>query len=85
MKISNKAFISSILALCMVLCLVITTYATTRASAHLDSYRASLTPKNSSRIAITIDVDGTGLMDDIGATKIYVYKSTDNEIGRAHV
>lgn len=79
MKISNKAFISSILALCMVLCLVITTYATTRASAHLDSYRASLTPKNSSRIAITIDVDGTGLMDDIGATKIYVYKSTDNE------
>lgn len=79
MKISNKAFISSILALCMVLCLVITTYATTRASAHLDSYRASLTPKNSSRIAITVDVDGTGLMDDIGATKIYVYKSTDNE------
>lgn len=79
MKISNKAFISSILALCMGLCLVITTYATTRASAHLDSYRASLTPKNSSRIAITIDVDGTGLMDDIGATKIYVYKSTDNE------
>lgn len=79
MKISNKAFISSILALCMVLCLVITTYATTRASAHLDSYRAALTPKNSSRIAITIDVDGTGLMDDIGATKIYVYKSTDNE------
>ena len=79
MKLSNKAFISSILALCMALSLVITTYATTRASAHLDSYRATLTPKNSSKIAITVDVDGTGLMDDIGATKIYVYKSTDNE------
>lgn len=79
MKLSNKAFVSSILALCMVLSLVITTYATTRASAHLDSYRASLTPKSSSRIAITVDVDGTGLMDDIGATKIYVYRSTDNE------
>lgn len=79
MKLSNKAFVSSILALCMVLSLVITTYAATRASAHLDSYRASLTPKSSSRIAITVDVDGTGLMDDIGATKIYVYKSTDNE------
>ena len=60
MKLSNKAFISSILALCMVLSLVITTYATTRASAHLDSYRATLTPKNSSKIAITVDVDGTG-------------------------
>ena len=79
MKLSNKAFISSFLALCMVLSLVITTYATTRASAHLDSYCASLTPKNSSKIAITVDVDGTGLMDDIGATKIYVYRSTDNE------
>lgn len=79
MKLSNKAFISSFLALCMVLSLVITTYATTRASAHLDSYCASLTPKNSSKISVTVEVDGTGLMDDIGATKIYIYKSTDNE------
>lgn len=79
MKLSNKAFISSFLALCMVLSLVITTYATTRASAHLDSYCASLTPKKNNRIAITVEVDGTGLMDDIGATKIYVYRSTDNE------
>lgn len=79
MKFCKKFFTSSVLALCLILSLVLTAYAATRASAHLDSYRAALTPKNSSKIAITVDVDGTGLMDDIGATKIYVYKSTDNE------
>lgn len=79
MKFHKKTFTSSILALCMILGLVITAYAATRASAHLDSYRAACTAEKGSKIAITVEVDGTGLMDDIGATKIYVYKSTDNE------
>lgn len=30
-------------------------------------------------VAVTVEVDGTGLMDDIGAVNIYVYRSTDNE------
>ena len=78
-KFCKKFFTSSILALCMILGLVIAAYAATRASAHLDSYRAACTAERGSKIAITVEVDGTGLMDDIGATKIYVYKSTDNE------
>ena len=79
MKLSKKSFVSSILVLCMILSLVITAYASTRASAHLDSYRAACTAEKGSKIAVTVEVDGTGLMDDIGATKIYVYKSTDNK------
>lgn len=71
-KFCKKFFTSSILALCMILGLVITAYAATRASAHLDSYRATLTPKKSCKISVTVEVDGTGLMDDIGATKIYI-------------
>lgn len=79
MKLFKKSFVSSILVLCMILSLVITAYASTRASAHLDSYRAACTAEKDSKIAVTVEVDGTGLMDDIGATKIYVYKSTDNK------
>lgn len=79
MKLSKKDFVSSILVLCMILSLVITAYASTRASAHLDGYRAACTAEEGNKIAITVEVDGIGLMDDIGATKIYVYKSTDNK------
>ena len=79
MRSSIKTFVSGILAMCMLLSLVSAAYASTDASAHLDSYRAICTAKRGSMVAVTVEVDGTGLMDDIGAVNIYVYRSTDNE------
>lgn len=30
-------------------------------------------------MAVTVDVSGVGAMDEIGATRIYIYESTDNK------
>lgn len=48
-----------------------------RSSLYLDSYRAWLTPKNNGAVAVTIDVQAVGDMDDIGATSIIMYESSD--------
>lgn len=80
MRSSIKTFVSGILAMCMLLSLVSAAYASTDASAHLDSYRAICTAKRGSMVAVTVEVDGTGLMDDIGAVNIYVYRSTDETV-----
>ena len=72
-----KKFFSLVLALCLVSSMACT-FAAARSSAYLDSYRASCTAKSGGQIAITIDVDGTGNMDAIGAKEIYLYSSTDN-------
>lgn len=71
-----------LIALCLVLSMLgslVAAYAATDASAHLDAYSAGCTAQRGAMVAVTVNVDGTGLMDDIGATKIHVYRSTDNE------
>ena len=66
----------------MAVCIVggmTTAYAATDASAYLDGYRATCTAKSGCMIAVTVEVDGTGIMDDIGAAQIHVYRSADNK------
>lgn len=52
--------------------------ASARSSWYLDSYRAWLNPKSGGEITITVDVQATGDMDELGAKRIVVYESEDN-------
>lgn len=79
MKHKRKGLIASVLTFFMLGGMIAVAYAATDASAHLDAYRAGCTALSGSMVAVTVDVDGTGLMDDIGAVNIHVYRSTDNK------
>ena len=46
-------------------------------SAYLDSYSVTCTAKSTARVIINVDVDATGVMDELGATSITVYRSAD--------
>ena len=48
-----------------------------RSSLYLSRYRAWLTPKNNGAIAVTIDVQAVGDMDDVGAISVTMYESSD--------
>ena len=48
-----------------------------RSSLYLSRYRAWLTPKNNGAINVNVDVQAVGDMDDIGATSIIMYESSD--------
>lgn len=48
-----------------------------RSSLYLSCYRAWLTPKNNGTVRVTIDVQAVGNMDDVGATKVIIYESSD--------
>lgn len=51
--------------------------ASERSSLYLSLYSAWLTPKNNGAVDVTIDVQAVGDMDDIGATSITIYESSD--------
>ncbi len=71
-----------LITLCLILCTLgslVNSYAATDASAHLDAYSASCSARRGAMISVTVDVDGTDVMDDIGAIRIRIYRSTDNE------
>jgi len=48
-----------------------------RSSLYLSAYRAGLTPIGGGEIVVTVVVDALGNMDKVGASKIYVYESSD--------
>lgn len=48
-----------------------------RSSLYLSCYSAWLTPKNNGAVAVTIDVQAVGNMDDVGATSVIIYESSD--------
>lgn len=80
MKRFSKRFLSFIFAVCMLSSLLCTfvSATSTRSSAYLDGYCADVTPKSGGRLVVTVDVSGVGAMTKIGATKIYIYESSDN-------
>lgn len=78
MKKTLKKFLTFIMAVCIVGGMT-TAYAATDASAYLSGYRAICTAKSGCMIAVTVEVDGAGVMDDIGAAQIHVYRSADNK------
>ena len=53
--------------------------ATARSSKYLDAYGVYLTPVGSGKVVITVDVDALHTMTKIGATKIYLYESSDGK------
>lgn len=77
MKRISKRFLCSIFAVCMISSLLCT-FASARSSAYLDGYAATVTAKSGGRMVVTVDVSGVGPMTEIGATKIYIYESSDN-------
>ena len=52
--------------------------ASARSSWYLNCYRAWLTPEDDGEIFVTVDVQATGDMDELGATRIEVFESTDD-------
>ena len=68
---------SFVIAAMMLISAVSATSAGIRSSLYLDSYRAWLTPKNNGAINVTIDVQAVDYMDNVGATKVIIYESTD--------
>ena len=48
-----------------------------RSSLYLSYYAAWLTPKNNGAVDVTIDVQAVGDMDDVGATSVIIYESSD--------
>ena len=54
--------------------------ASARSSWYLDSYRAWLNPKSGGEISITVDVQATDNMDELGATRIGVLESKNNGV-----
>ena len=77
MKKQVKKLFCITLAICMLSSTLIAS-AALEASNYLSSYSASLTAKNGGKISILVDVIGAGFMDEIGASDIYIYESTDN-------
>lgn len=80
MKHFGKRFLCGIFAICMMASLMCTfaSATTDRSSAYLNSYAATVTAKSGGRMVVTVDVAGVGPMTTIGATKIYIYESSDN-------
>lgn len=51
--------------------------ADSRSSLYLSAYRAWLTPVSGAEIAVNIDVQAVGDMDDIGALSVTIFESAD--------
>ena len=79
MKHIGKRLISSILLLCMLSSLFcISAFAIQDSSAYICNYTAAVTPKSGGRMIVTVDIASVGYMDEVGASAIHIYESTDN-------
>lgn len=81
MKHFRRCALCSLLTLCLMstmLCAFAS--ANNRSSAYLSSYTSTLKALSGGEIAVVVDVDGVGTMDEIGAAEIHIYESTDNSL-----
>lgn len=80
MKRFGKRFLCGILTAC-ILSSVLCSFASAdvRSSAYISSYAATVTAESGGEMVVTVDISGVGYMSQIGATKIYMYESTDNK------
>lgn len=65
------------LTIVVCICSVAAASASMRSSLYLDSYRAWLSPGSDGVIYVCVDVQAVTTMDEVGASKIQVYESTD--------
>lgn len=75
MKNTIKRFVILFAAIAM----TVTTYcsANLMSSIYLESYMASCSPISGGKIIVTVEVNALGYMSKIGASTIYIYKSSD--------
>lgn len=79
MKCFGKRALCTLLTVCLLSTLLCAfASADSRSSAYLSSYSARLKALSGGEIAVVVDMDGAGTMDEIGATEIHIYESTDN-------
>ena len=78
MKKTFKYIISLALTISLCSCLF-TAFATVESSAYLSAYSAGLTAESGKKIIINVDVDATDYMDEIGASSITLYRSSDGK------
>ena len=71
----SKAIRVSVILIIMALLLSMVAYASVEASHYISSYGAYIS-KTGNTVKIYFDVVGTGIMDQIGATEIYLYEKT---------
>lgn len=75
MKRFGKRLLCGLLAVCILSAFGLAS-AAEQASDYLDSYTATLTAKGSGKISVTVDVNATGPMTDVGASEIHIYESS---------
>ncbi len=73
----RRAFRFSVIIIILALILSTAAFAAMEASQYLSAYSAYIT-KNGNTVKIHFDVEGTGAMDYIGATEIYLYEKTSS-------
>lgn len=73
-KVAKRA-----LALMAVVAMAATTFcsANLMSSRYLSSYMAACTPISGGKIVVTVEVEALGYMSKVGASTIYIYKSSD--------
>ena len=80
MKRFGKQLISGLLLMCTLSSIFcISAFAIQDSSAYISNYAAAVTPGSGGRMYVTLDIDSVGYMDEVGASEIHVYESTDDE------
>lgn len=79
MKTSRAFRIAALLLVVVMLFPVGAMAAEPRSSLYLDTYSAYVYPAGWGKVQVWFDVQGTNVMDEIGALDIRIYESTDNE------
>jgi len=73
---SKKTLRIASLVIAILCCLsVVAPVASARASLYISSYVAYVSSGGSGKVLITFEITGTGKMDEIGSTYIYVYEN----------
>lgn len=79
MKHFGKRFLSGLILMCMLSSLFcISAFAIQDSSAYISHYAAAVNPRSGGRMLVTLDIASVGYMDEVGATEIHIYESTDD-------
>ncbi len=73
----NKAIRLSVIILVLTMLLSTTVFSSMEASQYISSYGAYIS-KTGNTVKVHFDVVGTGVMDNIGATEIYLYERANS-------
>lgn len=82
MKKQVSRLLAFALAVAMLTC---TTFAAEQSSLYLSAYRAWLTPTAGAKVDVNIHVQAVDYMDDIGATMVEIYESSDGGVSFSNV